>query len=61
MTTGREQIFDDIPEEVYAKRVPMKRMAQPQDMIGPILFLLGQASDFVNGETLIADGGVYGQ
>ena len=29
MTTGREQIFDDIPEEVYAKRVPMKRMAQP--------------------------------
>ena len=59
--TGREQIFDGIPEEVYAKRVPMKRMAQPQDMTGPILFLLGQASGFVNGETLIVDGGVYVQ
>jgi 3-oxoacyl-[acyl-carrier protein] reductase len=59
--TGREQIFDGIPEEVYAKRVPMKRMAQPQDMAGPILFLLGGASAFVNGEMLIVDGGVYTQ
>ncbi|MGA1288785.1 MAG: SDR family NAD(P)-dependent oxidoreductase [Rubrivivax sp.] len=59
--TGREQIFDGIAQEVYAKRVPMKRMAQPQDMTGPILFLLGAASGFVNGETLIVDGGVYVQ
>jgi 3-oxoacyl-[acyl-carrier protein] reductase len=59
--TGRDKIFEGIPEEVYAKRVPMKRMAQPQDMTGPILFLLGPASSFVNGETLIVDGGVYTQ
>ena len=59
--TGREKIFDGIPEEVYAKRVPMKRMAQPQDMAGPILFLLGAASAFVNGEMLIVDGGVVTQ
>ncbi len=59
--TGREKIFDGIPEEVYAKRVPMKRMAQPQDMAGPVLFLLGGASAFVNGEMLIVDGGVYTQ
>lgn len=59
--TGREKIFEGIPEEVYAKRVPMKRMAQPQDMTGPILFLLGPASSFVNGEMLIVDGGVYTQ
>jgi 3-oxoacyl-[acyl-carrier protein] reductase len=59
--TGREKIFNGIPEEVYAKRVPMKRMAQPQDMAGPILFLLGAASAFVNGEMLIVDGGVVTQ
>lgn len=59
--TGRDKVFEGIPEEVYAKRVPMKRMAQPADMVGPILFLLGPASAFVNGETLIADGGVYTQ
>lgn len=59
--TGREKIFEGIPEEVYAKRVPMKRMAQPEDMAGPIMFLLGSASAFVNGEMLIVDGGVYTQ
>ena len=59
--TGREKIFEGIPEEVYAKRVPIKRMAQPQDMAGPILFLLGAASAVVNGEMLIVDGGVYTQ
>jgi NAD(P)-dependent dehydrogenase (short-subunit alcohol dehydrogenase family) len=59
--TGREKVFEGIPEEVYAKRVPMKRMAQPEDMTGPILFLLGAASAFVNGEMLIVDGGVYTQ
>jgi 3-oxoacyl-[acyl-carrier protein] reductase len=59
--TGREAVFEGIPEAVYARRVPMKRMAQPQDMAGPILFLLGAASAFVNGEMLIVDGGVYTQ
>lgn len=59
--TGRTRIFDGIRPEDYAHLVPMKRMAQPQDMCGPLLFLLGPASGFVNGETLIADGGVYVQ
>jgi len=59
--TGRAQIFEKIDEDKYSKRVPMKRMAQPQDMTGPILFLLGHASAFITGEMLIADGGVYTQ
>ncbi|MEY4266128.1 MAG: hypothetical protein RIS90_663 [Pseudomonadota bacterium] len=59
--TGRAQIFDGIDADKYGKRVPMKRMAQPLDMTGPILFLLGPAAAFVNGEMLIVDGGVYTQ
>ncbi|MCX7235389.1 MAG: SDR family oxidoreductase [Burkholderiales bacterium] len=59
--TGREQIFDGIDADNYGKRVPMKRMAEPQDMTGPILFLLGPAAAFINGEMLIVDGGVYTQ
>lgn len=59
--TGRERVFDGINGDSYAKRVPMKRMAEPIDMTGPILFLLGPASGFVNGETLMVDGGVYVQ
>jgi 3-oxoacyl-[acyl-carrier protein] reductase len=59
--TGRPRIFEGISEDWYARRVPMRRMAGPRDMTGPILFLLGPASSFVNGETLIVDGGVYVQ
>lgn len=59
--TGRDKIFDGISPDYYAKLVPMKRMAEPQDMTGPIMFLLGQASGFVNGEMLIVDGGAYTQ
>ncbi len=59
--TGRDKLFDGIDPEYYGNLVPMKRMAEAHDMIGPMLFLLGKASGFVNGETLIVDGGMYVQ
>lgn len=57
--TGRPQIFDKFDPDAYARRVPMKRVAVPDDMAGPIMFLLGPASRFINGETISVDGGVY--
>lgn len=59
--TGRVAIFDAMDPQRYAERVPLKRIAEPDDMVGPLLFLLGDASRYVNGETLIVDGGVYSQ
>lgn len=59
--TGRPAIFDAMDPQRYAGRVPLGRVAVPEDMVGPILFLLGDASRYVNGETLIVDGGVYTQ
>ena len=35
----------------------MKRMAQPEEMIGPALFLASDAASFVTGQVVIADGG----
>jgi len=41
----------------YSARVPMRRMAEPHDLQGPLLFLSSDASRYVNGQELRVDGG----
>jgi NAD(P)-dependent dehydrogenase (short-subunit alcohol dehydrogenase family) len=41
----------------YADRVPMGRMAEPEDLVGPLLFLASDASAYVTGHELRVDGG----
>ena len=36
---------------------PMKRIGQPEDIAGVTLFLLGDNSNFMTGQTLVASGG----
>ena len=36
----------------------MRRMASPEEMVGPALFLVSDASSFVTGQVVIADGGL---
>ena len=59
--TGRPAVFEAMDPQRYGERVPLGRVAVAEDMVGPILFLLGDASRYVNGETMIVDGGVYTQ
>jgi NAD(P)-dependent dehydrogenase (short-subunit alcohol dehydrogenase family) len=46
-------------EELYAqaKKVPLGRIGQPEDLVGPAIFLAGEASRFVTGQTLLVNGG----
>jgi NAD(P)-dependent dehydrogenase (short-subunit alcohol dehydrogenase family) len=38
-------------------RTPMGRRAEPEDMVGPALFLLSDASGFITSHSLVVDGG----
>lgn len=48
---------DDQFRTKYASRVPLGRMAQPDDLKGPIVFLASPASAYVTGHELRVDGG----
>lgn len=42
-------------------RIPQGRWGEPQDFKGPAVFLASAASDYVNGATLLVDGGWMGR
>lgn len=42
----------------YSERVPMGRMANVEEIVGPILFLLSPMSSYITGQNLMVDGGL---
>ena len=43
--------------KIFERETPMQRMAVPDEMVGPAVFLLSRASSFVTGVDLLVDGG----
>ena len=41
----------------YEARVPLKRMGNPQDVAGAVVYLASEASSYVTGTTFMVDGG----
>jgi NAD(P)-dependent dehydrogenase (short-subunit alcohol dehydrogenase family) len=50
---GQDEAF----KQKYGSRVPLGRMAQPEDLTGPLVFLASSASSYVTGHELRVDGG----
>ncbi len=53
-------VFNNQPQEFmekYLPKIPMNRMLNREELIGPLLFLLSDASSYVTGHNLVVDGG----
>jgi NAD(P)-dependent dehydrogenase (short-subunit alcohol dehydrogenase family) len=48
---------DDAWRRAYAEKSVLKRWAQPEELVGPTLFLASDAASYVTGTILFADGG----
>lgn len=53
-------VFNNQPEEFmekYLPKVPIGRMMMKEELIGPLFFLLSDASTYITGHNLVVDGG----
>ncbi len=58
MTETNEAMFNSPAGTRWRERVPMRRFAEPREIAGAALFLASDAASYVNGHTLVVDGGV---
>ncbi|HAW59113.1 MAG TPA: short-chain dehydrogenase [Bacteroidales bacterium] len=53
-------VFNNQPQEFlekYLPKVPMNRMLNREELVGPLLFLLSDVSSYITGHNLVVDGG----
>jgi 2-deoxy-D-gluconate 3-dehydrogenase len=54
-------VNDPVREPQIRSRIPAGRWGQPADLVGPLLFLASNASNYVDGHVLVVDGGWMGR
>jgi 3-oxoacyl-[acyl-carrier protein] reductase len=57
--TAMTDKIDDKFKEVIISKIPSARLGEPDDIANAVLFLSSDQSDYINGETLHVNGGMY--
>jgi NAD(P)-dependent dehydrogenase (short-subunit alcohol dehydrogenase family) len=53
-----ESFLGTEPGKQLVRRIPQRRLASPSELAGPLLLLVGRASSYVTGSSLVVDGGL---
>lgn len=53
----KAMLEDEKVKKAILSKIPLKRIGQPSDLSGAVVFLASKASDYITGQTLFVDGG----
>ena len=59
ITTDMTDKINDEYKEILKSRIPLDRFGSPNDIANAVIFLSSQLSDYITGETLHVNGGMY--
>ena len=57
--TAMTDKIDEKFKEVIVSKIPSARLGEPEDIANAVLFLASENSNYINGETLHVNGGMY--
>ena len=57
--TAMTDKIDEKFKEIIISKIPSARLGQPEDIANAVLFFASNQSDYINGETLHVNGGMY--
>lgn len=55
---NREDLANPVKRADQERRIPLGRLGQPEDLVGPVLFYASELSGYVTGASLLVDGGM---
>ena len=53
----RTRLENQSLRKYFLERVPLARIGQPEDLVGVVIFLCSEASNWITGQTIVIDGG----
>ena len=56
---NKDDLADPGKEAYFNKRIPLGRLGEPEDIVGPVVFLASDMSRYVTGTGFLADGGLF--